>query len=150
MNAVSIMDPNPTVLKPTDRISTAAGYIMEHRCRNLPVVDEEGCYLGIFGVNCLLRLVLPKAALLKDGLKSVPFIHESLSDLHDHLREVENEPINRCMSNEAVTVPPDTPLIDTLLTLYRTKTIIPVVEPGTCKLLGTISYWDVGQHILSA
>jgi CBS domain-containing protein len=54
------------------------------------------------------------------------------------------------MNTNVETVPPDTPLIETLLLLYRTKASIPVVEPGTCKLLGMISYWDVGQHILSA
>lgn len=150
MTAASVMDPNPTVLKPTDVISTAAKYIMEHRFRNLPVVDENGCYLGVFGVNCLLRLVLPQAAIMKKGLDSVSFIHETLADLHDRLGEVTNEPITLCMSTEVSTVPPNHPLVDTLLILYRTKTSIPVVEPGTCKLLGVISYWDVGEHILSA
>ena len=150
MTAVSVMDPNPTVLKPTDVINTAAKYIMEHRYRNLPVVDENGCYLGIFGVNCLLRLVLPQAAIMEKGLESVSFIHESLADLHNRLHEVENEPVTVCMSTDVTTVPPDHPLVDTLLILYRTKTSIPVIEPATRKLLGMISYWDVGEHILSA
>ena len=150
MTAASIMDPNPTVLKPTNVISTAASYIMEHRYRNLPVVDEDGCYLGIFGVNCLLRLVLPPATIMDKGLDSVSFIHESLADLHDRLREVQDQPITLCMKTEVETVAPDTPLVETLLILYRTKSSIPVVEPGTCKLLGMISYWDVGQQILSA
>lgn len=150
MTAVSVMDPNPTVLKPTDVINTAAKYIMEHRYRNLPVVDENGCYLGIFGVNCLLRLVLPHAAIMEKGLNSVSFIHETLADLHNRLREVGNEPITLCMSTDVKTVPPDHPLVETLLILYRTKTSIPVIEPDTHKLLGMISYWDVGEHILSA
>ena len=150
MTAASVMDPHPTVLKPTDIIRTAAGYIMEHRYRNLPVVDEEGCYLGIFGVNCLLRLVLPKAAIMEKGLDNVSFIHETLADLHQRLREVEHEPITRCMNQEVVTVGPDNPLMDTLLLLYRTRNSVPVVEPGTGRLLGMISYWDVGAHVLSA
>jgi len=150
MSAASLMDPNPTVLKPTDIISTAAEYIMQHRYRSLPVVDEDGCYMGVFGVNCLLRLVLPRAAIMEQGLESVPFIHESLTDLHQRLREVENEPITICMRSEIETVPPDHPMVETLLILYRTKTSIPVVEPGSCKLLGMVSYWDVGEKILSA
>jgi len=150
MTAALIMDPNPTALKPTDLISTAARYIMEHRYRSLPVVDEEGCYMGMFGVNCLLRLVLPRAAIMEHGLDNVSFIHETLADLHDRLREVEDEPVTICMHVEVETVPPDNPLVDTLLLLYRTKTSIPVMEPDTCKLLGMISYWDVGQNILSA
>ena len=150
MTAASIMDPNPTVLKPTSIISTAARYIMEQRYRSLPVVDEDGCYLGIFGVNSLLRLVLPRAAIMEKGLDSVSFIQESLASLHERLREVEDQPITLCMKTEVETVAPDTPLVETLLLLYKTKTSIPVVEPGTGKLMGMISYWDVGQHIMSA
>lgn len=150
MPASSVMDPHPTVLKPTDLISTAARYIMKHRYRNLPVVDDEGHYLGIFGVNCLLKLVLPKAAIMEQGLESVSFIKETLADLHARLREVEDEPVSVCMNQDVTTVPPDHPLVETLLILYRTKTSIPVVDPDSGKLVGMISYWDVGEHVLSA
>ncbi len=60
MNASEAMDPNPITLKPTDTIECAAEYIMKHRYRNVPVVDEDFCYVGMFGVNCLLKQVIPK------------------------------------------------------------------------------------------
>jgi CBS-domain-containing membrane protein len=150
MNAESVMDPSPTVLTHTDIINTAVKHIMEHRYRNLPVVDEDGRYLGVFGVNCLLRLVLPKAAIMQQGLESVSFMRETLSDLHDRLRKVEHEPISVCMSTDVVTVRPDLPLVETLLILYRTKTSIPVVDPKDRRLVGMISYFDVGEKILAA
>jgi len=150
MTASQVMDTNPVSVKATDLISTATTHIMEHRYRNLPVVDDDGCYLGVFGVNCLLKLVLPKAAIIHKGLDNLSFIHENLHDLHERLREVEHQPISVCMNTDIDTVGPDTPLLETLLILYRTKTSIPVVEPGSCKLLGMISYWDVGEAILSA
>ena len=144
------MDPNPVFLRPTDTVITAALYIMRHRYRNLPVVDECGCYLGIFGVNCLLKQVLPKAAVMDHGLEDVSFVQDTLADLHNRLREVEDKPVTICMNTEIATVPPDLPLVETLLILYRTRTSVPVVAPGTCELLGMISYWDVGEKILSA
>jgi acetoin utilization protein AcuB len=148
--AASVMDPNPTWVKPDDLIGKAASYIMKHRYRNLPVIDDQGRYLGIFGVNCLLRLVLPKAAVMERGLEEVSFIRDTLADLHDRLRDVEMQPVSLCMSTDVITVPPDKPLVETLLILYRNKTSVPVVDPGTGKLLGMISYWDVGESILSA
>ncbi len=150
MTATSIMDHNPTVVKPTDLIKTAIGYIMENRYRNLPVVDEEGHYLGSFGVTCLLKNVLPKAALMKQGLSSVPFVQETLSDLHNRLRELENKPVSMCMNTEAETISPDTPLVESLLILYHNKDSLPVVDTDSGKLLGVISYWDAGEKILSA
>ena len=150
MTATSIMDPHPTVVKPTDIIKTAIGYIMENRYRNLPVVDDDGKYLGSFGVHCLLKNVLPKAVLMKHGLTSVPFLQESLADLHNRLRELENNPVAMCMNTEAETVSPDTPLVESLLILYRNRDSLPVVDPDSGKLLGVISYWDAGEKILSA
>jgi len=150
MTATSIMDPNPTVVKPTDIIKTAIGYIMDNRYRNLPVVDDEGHYLGSFGVHCLLKNVLPKAVLMKKGLTSVPFLQETLADLHNRLRELENHPVSMCMNKEAETVSPDTPLVESLLILYRNRDSLPVVDTDSGKLLGVISYWDAGEKILSA
>lgn len=147
---LSIMNPHPTALKPTDIIATAVKHIMKYRCRNLPVADEQGRYLGIFGVNCLLRSVLPKAAVIDQGVDSVPFIQDTLSDLDNRLREVENQPVSMCMSTDIATVAPETPLVETLLVLHRTRTSIPVVDEDSGKLAGMISYWDAGERILSA
>ena len=144
------MDPNPTVLKPDDIIKTAIRYIMENRYRNLPVVDDEGRYLGSFGVHCLLKNVLPKVATWEKGLENVSFIQETLTDLHRRVIELEHEPISICMNTEAETVAPDTPLVQTLLTLYHARSSLPVVDPESGKLVGAISYWDAGEKILAA
>lgn len=148
--ASDIMDPHPTVLHPDDKISKGVRCIMKHRYRRLPVVDEQGRFKGVFGVNCLLRLVLPKAVVMNKGLKTVSFVRDSLSDLHRRLKEVEDEPISICMLYESTRVNPDMPLLETLLILYQTHASLPVVEPGTDRLLGVISYFDVGEKILSA
>lgn len=144
------MDPNPTVLKSTDIIKTAIDYIMTNRYRNLPVVDEEGRYLGSFGVHCLLKKVLPMAATLERGLDTLPFVQESLSDLHDRLIEIEHMPVTTCMNIDAETVFADTPLVEALLVLYNARNSIPVLDTDSDKLLGVISYWDAGEKILSA
>jgi CBS-domain-containing membrane protein len=150
MTASEVMDPSPTTLKPTDTIEYAVQYIMEQRYRNLPVVDEDFCYLGMFGVNCLLKQFIPKSVFIDKGLKNVSFIHESLEDLYQRFLEVKNDPISICMSQEIEAVFPDTPLTDTLLQLYETRSSIPVIEKDTCKLLGMISYWDIGRKILES
>lgn len=150
MNASEAMDPNPTTLNPGDTIECAAQYIMKHRYRNLPVVDDNLCYVGMFGVNCLLKLVMPKAVFMHRGLENVSFIHESFEDLYSRYAEVKDQPISICMNNDIIPVAPDTPLTETMLQLYKTRSSIPVVEEGSCKLLGMISYWDIGEKVLSA
>lgn len=150
MNASEAMDPNPTTLKPGDTVECAAKYIMKHRYRNLPVVDDNSCYVGMFGVNCLLKLVIPKAVFYPRGLENVSFIHESFEDLSDRFDEVKDQPISICINKEIKSVAPDTPLTELMLQLYNTRASIPVVEAGSCKLLGMISYWDIGEKIIAA
>ncbi len=150
MNARAVMDKHPTILRPTDTIKTATEFIMANRYRNIPVIDSDGKFLAVFGVNCLLRLVLPKAALMDKGLDNLSFVYESLHDMHERLREYEDEPISICMKQDAPVVEPETPLMEVLWLLYNTKTSIAVVEPETDRLVGMISYWDVGAKILDA
>lgn len=144
------MDSHPTVLHPEDHIRTAAQYVMDNRYRRIPVVDEEGRFLGVFGVNCLLRLVLPHAAIMENGLESVNFARETLSDLYRRYCENSDKEIALCMDKENVpTVGPDTSLLEAVLILYRTKASLPVVDPESGKLLGVISYWDLGEKVLA-
>ena len=150
MTAATLMDPNPKVLHPDDTIMSGIELIMKYRFRRLPVVDEEGIFQGVFGVNCLLRLTLPNAVVMEDGLENIHFVRESLSDLRKRLQEVENEPISLCMRQESIQVAPDLPLLETLRTLYLTRASLPVVDPDNGKLLGIISYFDVGEKIMGA
>lgn len=144
------MDPNPTVLAATDSVGKGIGYIMENRFRNVPIVDERGRYLGVFGINCLLRLVLPQAALVEHGLTDLSFVSDSLADLHRHLKEFEDKPVTICLSDEATVIGPDTHLMETLLVLYQTRRSVPVVDPQDGRLVGVVSYWDIGKAILDA
>jgi CBS-domain-containing membrane protein len=150
MTARLVMNPNPAVLRSTDKISIAADHIMAERCRRLPVIDEDGCYVGVFGINCLLRLVLPKAVVLERGLETASFMKSTLSDLHRRFNEVKDEPVTLCMGEDAITVAPDTPLVETLRILYGHMGSIPVVDPDNKHLLGVVTYWDVGAAILAA
>jgi CBS domain-containing protein len=147
--ARDVMDPNPTVLCATDTVSKGIGYIMSGRFRNVPIVDDRGCYLGVFGVNCLLRLVLPKAALMEHGLTDLSFVSDSLKDLRRRLNEFEDKPVTVCLSDEATVIGPDKPLLETLLVLYNSRRSIPVVNPVDGRLLGVVSYWDVGRAVLA-
>ncbi len=150
MTARLVMNPNPVVLYNTDKISLAAENVMAQRCRRLPVIDKDGKYIGVFGINCLLRLVLPKAVLMKDGLETARFMKTTLLDLHRRFNEIMNEPVTLCMTEEARTIAPDTPLIETLRILYKDMGSMPVVDPKDGRLLSMVTYWDVGQAILDA
>jgi CBS domain-containing protein len=113
-------------------------------------VDGDGRFQGMLTANCLLYLCLPKAATMAGGLESMAYVDSSLEDLAERLIEHMDEPITLCLKTDKVAVVhPDTPTVETLLTLYRTKANLPVVDKETGKLAGMISYYDVGEKIMA-
>jgi len=149
MTAKLFMNPNPVIIRTSDTIARGAEQVMAEQRRELPVVDDEGRFQGMLTVNCLLYLLLPKAATMNQGLDALPFVQCSLNDLRERLKKYWDEPVVLCLKKKDVTlVHPDTPMLETLLILYHARTNLPVVEKNTGKLIGTISYYDVGAKIL--
>ncbi len=150
MTAKKLMNREPVVLRDTDTVGTAVEQIMAHRFRSLPVVDKDDRFLGILGVSCLLRLVLPKAAAENKGRNGLGSVSNSLEGLRERLDGIIDQPVTVCLDRSVPVVHPDTPMIETLLILYRTKTALGVVDEVTGRLVGVISYFDVGERILAA
>jgi len=149
MTAKLFMNPNPVILRTSDTIAHGAEQIMAKQRRDLPVVDDEGRFQGMLTANCLLYLVLPKAATMERGLDALPFVQNSLDDLRERLKKYMDKPITLCLNkNNVAVVHPDTPMIETLLILYHAKSNLPVVEKKSGKLVGTISYYNVGAKIM--
>jgi len=149
MTAKLCMNPNPVFLRTSDTVARGAELIMSKQRRSLPVVDEEDRYVGMFSANCLLYLVLPQAATMEQGLDSLPYVQKSLSDLQERLKKYLDKPVSLCLKNKDVAVVhPDTPLVETLLTLYKARANLPVVDRDSGRLVGTISYYGIGAKIM--
>ncbi|NJN45748.1 MAG: CBS domain-containing protein [Candidatus Competibacteraceae bacterium] len=148
MTAQTIMNSRPVVLRTTDTVGTATQSILAHHLRHLPVVDEEGRYLGIFGIYSLLRLALPRALTLEQGLESVPFFQCTLEELREYLRTQWDSPVTSCLRQDIPLLHPDTSLMDTVLTLLRARIALPVVDRETGKLAGMISSWGALETIV--
>lgn len=148
MTARALMNDRPIVLHRTDRLRDAAKLILEHHFRNVPVVDEAGRYLGVVSANGLLGAVLPKAATMEDGLEGLPFVRDSVGDLRERWEAVEGLPVTDFLETDLATIGPDASNAETVLTLYRNRTSLPVVDKNTGRLEGIVSHWGVGSAIL--
>ncbi len=147
--ATLFMNPNPVILLASDTIAHGAKQIMAKQRRDLPVVNEEGQFQGMLTADRLLYLVLPKAVTMEQGLDALPFVDNTMDDLRERLARYMDKPISLCLKKRDVAVVhPDTPMLETLLILYRTRSNLPVVERDTGKLVGTISYYNVGLKIM--
>jgi len=149
MTARLCMNANPVFLRTSDTVARGAELIMTKQRRSLPVVDEEDRFVGMFTANCLLYLVLPKAATMEQGLDSLPYVENSLVDLRERLKKYLDKPVSLCLKKKDVAVVhPDTPIVETLLTLYKARANLPVVDRDSGRLVGTISYYGISAKIM--
>ena len=149
MIARTLMNPQPLTLRPTDTVATGADYILKHRLRHVPVVDEQGRYVGTFSIYSLLRLALPKAVIMDEGLVDVSFVHETTENLAQRLGERSHEPVANWLSKDDPVMYPDTPTMEVMLLMLRGRTTsVPVVDKQSHRLEGIISFWDVLEKLI--
>ncbi|MFZ1642537.1 MAG: CBS domain-containing protein [Candidatus Contendobacter sp.] len=147
MTAKTLMNPNPMTLRPSDTVATAADQILKHHLRHLPVVDEQGRYLGTFSIYSLLQLTLPKAVLDKHGLDNVSFVTEHVRDLAQRFGGRRDELVQNWLNIHEV-AHPETPAMEImLLMLHGRTTSVPVVNKESGRLEGIVSFWDVLEKL---
>src|SRR5690348_10345590 len=142
MSCKKIMIRDLKSVREDDTIGMAAREIVENRCISLPVVDAEGRFVGLFGIYDLLALLVPRVAVIGNLLPNLRFLSDDISEIHQKFASLRDSPVRRAVNREAVRVYPDTPLIEAIRLFCRNHMTIPVVERGTDRLVGMISYWD--------
>ena len=135
MTAQSLMNPNPVTLKLADTVASAAEHIIKAHLRHIPVVDDQGRYVGTFSIYSLLQLALPKAVTMKEGLSNAGFVNEQNAELAKRLRERGNEPVANWLSKDPV-IHADASAMDALLLLLKGRVSLPVVDKANQRLVG--------------
>jgi len=141
----TVMLPDPITVLDTASLATAIDLLFRHRIKNLPVVDSQGVYQGLFGIHTLMRHVLPRAATLDESarISDLTFVHDTLDNLKERLTGRLAEPVLRFADTALRPVAPNESLAETLLLLYRHRHNLPVVDPASGRLLGLVTYWGI-------
>ena len=132
-----------TSLKDTDTVAEATRRMLADRVSDLPVVDASGALVGLFRLDRLYAALLPKAALLGDGLTDLAFVSDTLGQLREKMREIEHSPVRDFIVVPDQIVHPDTTPLQIILLLHQGANNIPVVSADTGKLVGMASARDV-------
>ncbi len=144
-------------IHPDDTVAKAFDIIRDSRARFLPVVDENGIFVGAFTAPTLIKMILPKAALIgRSSDARVPISNLSFMDLtkEDFRKEIEQlneERVGDHLSNPA-NIPvaaPDTPVMEGIFLIHKFKRHVFLVEPETKRFVGTVSPNSLIDHALS-
>ena len=155
LTAEKIMNSGLFTLKPTDTVADALSLMHEKHVRNLPVVDEKGMFIGLFGVRRLSRLLLPKAALSLGAysVSNLRFLPDEIVQMGDRWHDIANQPVANFLEKKKKLLfcTPETAFPELLTLLDESKdSSLPViiVEGETRKLVGMVSSWDVLEGII--
>lgn len=153
MTAKSIMSFRLVKLKPTDKVCDALRVMHAQQIRNLPVVDENNQFVGLFGIRRLTSLLLPKAARMNLGLKNLNFMPDEMGELTGRLKEVGQCPVSDFLEKKKrlMFCKPTTSFPEVLELLDQSSdTSLPViiVKGKKKKLVGMVSAWDVVEKLL--
>jgi CBS domain-containing protein len=135
-----MMNKNPQTLSAGADLESAVARLMELQVTGLPVVDADGRYLGMFGLADLLCVLVPRVALAGDLMPNVRFVGDDLAALRARYQESKSRRVADMADRNAATLRPDTPQVDALRLFCRNLGPLPVIEPGTRRLVGVISW----------
>ena len=147
MNCAGIMTNAPPTIRDDASVAEAAGALVAQREMDLPVLDGDGRYAGMFGISDLLGLLVPRVALAGDLTANLRFIGDDPDELRRKFREVKNLRVADVADRNAAALHPDTPEIEAIRLFCRNRSTLPVVERESRKVVGMISCGDVIRAI---
>jgi len=128
MIASDVMTPNPVTVGPRTSIGEVADLMRERSIRHVPVVDG-GALVGMLSDR---------------DLGTVDFGRLLIEEGVDAIRRRLATPVINIMSSDVISVEPDTSLAEVVGLMLEEKVgAIPVVQPGSRRVVGIVSYVDV-------
>lgn len=149
MSCAAIMTRNPPTLRDNESVAEAAAKLVAAHHTSLPVVDSKGRYAGMFGIDDLLGLIVPRVALAGNMMSNLRFIGDDPNALRRKFGEVKGRPVVDAARRNAPTVAPDTPEIEAIRLLCRSSSAcVAVVDQHSGLVVGTVSASDVVGGII--
>lgn len=128
------MTKDPIILAPGDTMVDVYERMRGHQIRHLPVMNENGELVGIFSATDLNRAYTPR---------------ETESGWYYEKERLNMLNLRHFMSKDPLTLTPENTLKEAAEIMASTKFgCLPIVAPGTRKLVGIVSYIDVLKEIV--
>jgi len=143
MNCAAIMTADPLTVRASDCIAHAADILIAQRLLAVPVVEDDNRYVGMFGVNDLAGMIVPRVAIAGSLAPNLRFIGEDAEHLAARFNEFKDQPVRQLADPNAIVLNPDTPPIEAFRIFCRSQAPLPVVDPASRRLLGLVSWWDL-------
>lgn len=156
MTIKSIMTSHLYTLGPEATVADAIALMHQKHVRSLPVVDDSGFFIGLFGLRRLCHLLLPKAAssLGDYSVSELHFLPDDAGELGDRWTNIAGQPVINFLEKKKKLMfcTPDTafPVLLALLNQSHDSSLpVLIVEGNKKKVVGMVSPWDVLEGLIS-
>jgi CBS domain-containing protein len=153
MTVNTIMTSHIMMLRPDDPVRKGLEMMHNEHVRNLPVIHEDGRFMGLFGIRQVVDLLLPKAARIEGGLTDLSFMPDDMGDVYHRVVDVGDRPVAEFLQprEDLLICKPGTPIPEVLELLHQSfHTSLPVLvlDDDATTLVGMVSGWDVLEKLV--
>lgn len=126
-------------INPKNTVKQALEIFEINNIRSLPVVDESGQLLGIFGLRHILIGLLPKSVTMEDGLNRLNFVVGGAPAIAKKLKKMHDVPVKDIMDTNPAVLYPETATWEALRVMALQGSPIAIVEEDSGKFTGMIT-----------
>jgi CBS domain-containing protein len=150
----SIMATRYPVLTSGMTLADCLQALLRNQVLAMPVVDENGRYIGQFRKNLLIAAILPQVAVHDPRFDRIArmidggMLSETMDDVRERFSVIADKPVRRYLDTDTPVLRPDQPLVCAIFYLFHGRNFLPVVEPDSGLLVGVVSAWDVLESIM--
>lgn len=135
-----------TIITPQASVAEALQIMLANRVNHVPVCDA-GRYLGLIGVNDILRKLLPVGMETPHGMSDLKFAGDASRLLTSHYRHLRTLKVTDILEHRQV-LEDSCPLLEAALLLSKSPTPLPVVDHDR-KLIGMLSRRGLLEYLSS-
>lgn len=137
-----IMIANPRTLRPDQTLDEALSLIRNSGVRYLPIVADNGDFLGMFSLVHLLQALLPSSIGIKMGRKmtDLNFMKTNIDEFQERLASIADEPVSQYMLTEDIpTCNPDDSIMEAIFILHQYHAHVVVTAADSKRFIGIIT-----------
>lgn len=141
-----MMFTDPVTLHPADTVEKGLTLLKDNRLRVLPVVDSDGKFVGMFGIQEILEHVVPLAGVYSE---SIGFAVGAAPDIAERLRSFYDDKAEGFTERNIYKIKPGTHTWEVLRALVKYGSPLPVVEHETGRFMGLISEQSAMEALIT-
>ena len=143
ITAEDIMYKNPLSLSENETLKVGLNTFTE-ATRTIPVVDDNGCLVGVLDALELIKKGIPPYLMMMDNFK----ILKSFEPFQKIIDNEEGSTVKEHLSPAQMILSPDTPLIQLTIALVKREADTIIIADENKKLLGVITIDNLVHKIL--